>query len=47
MPKLGFFPVVTEIAKLAASLSLLSIILDEEAYEAYDPASLVASNSAD
>jgi hypothetical protein len=29
-PKAGFLPVVTEIARLAASLSFLSIILEEE-----------------
>ena len=47
IPKAGFLPVVTEMARLAASLSLFSIILEEEAYEAYDPVSLVPSCSAE
>jgi hypothetical protein len=33
-PNAGFLPVVTEIARLAASLSLPSIILEDDAKEA-------------
>lgn len=39
-PNAGFLPVVTEIARLAASFNLLSIILEEDACEAKDSVSL-------
>jgi hypothetical protein len=47
IPKDGFLPVVTEIARLAASLSLLNIIFEDEAIEATDAVSLRPSYSTD
>lgn len=44
-PNAGFLPVVTEMARLAASFNLLSIILEEDWWDAKDSVSLKPSPS--